>query len=375
MLIASRNDSYRVKIHGYLQGDGLFFVSNIKDQQKEVFLFRRVRPLVEGTLANRMDFRFMPDFGEGKTVIQESYVEWKSIPYAKLRVGKFKTPIGLEVLREDRKLTFAERSMVSDLIPLRDIGGQVGGSLSGDAITYEVGYFSGTEDGANANFEWAGTNEGVARVYFEPFIARTSSAAQGLGFGVAASAGYSHGPLPSFATVTRETIFEYSSSAISDGQHKRLLPQADYFYGSFGLLAEYAFSGEMAQVGAKRHYLSNNGWQLAGSIVLTGEKNSYAGVQPAHAFEFGHGRQHLGAWEIAARQSRLNFDANAFPQYANPASSARGAIESAVGLNWYINREVKLVTDYEYTTFCMATVNTPHLPSERVVMTRIQLAF
>lgn len=375
LLIASRDRSYELKVHGYLQGDGRLFDSDFKNQQHDVFLFRRVRPLVEGTLANKMDFRFMPDFGEGNAVIQEAYVEWKSIPYARLRVGKFKTPLGLEVLRSDRDLTFAERSLASDLIPLRDLGAQVEDSVLKGAITYQVGFFSGVGDGQNASFEWPGTKEEVARVFFKPFAATTSSAVQQLGIGISASVGHHHGALPNFKTVGQQTFFKYSTSVISDGRHTRVSPQAYYFCGSLGLLAEYVVSGEPVAVGAGHQYLSNKGWELAGSIALTGEKNSYSGIEPSHPFELAKGLQHMGAWEITFRRSRLDLDGHAFPQYANPASSAEGAIESSVGLSWYINRHTKLVTDYEYTTFHMATENIPRLVPERVTMTRIQLAF
>ncbi len=375
LLIAGQDHSYELKVHGYLQGDGRLFISNLNDQQHDVFLFRRVRPLVEGTLANRMDFRFMPDFGEGNAVIQEAYVEWKSIPYAKLKVGKFKAPIGLEVLRSDRELTFSERSLASDLVPLRDLGAQVEGSLLHDAITYEVGYLSGTRDGSNANFEWPGTNEGVARIFVKPFVAGSSIALQQLGLGISASLDHDHGGLPIFKTMGQQTFFRYSSSVTPNGLHKRVSPQAYYYCRGFGLLAEYIVSASPAEVGAEHRNLSNSSWELAGSFALTGERNSYAGIQPARNFEPAKGLQHLGAWEIAFRQSRLDLDTHTFPQYADPATSARGAIESSVGLSWYINRHTKLITDYEYTMVSMAAESILNLPPERVVISRVQLAF
>ena len=71
----------------------------------------------------------MPDFGQNNPQIQEAFLELKTVKFAKLRVGKFKEPIGLEVLRSDRELTFAERSLASDLVPLRYIGAQLSGSV------------------------------------------------------------------------------------------------------------------------------------------------------------------------------------------------------------------------------------------------------
>lgn len=374
LLISNRDASSKVLIHGYLQADGRFFLANLKNSRQAVLLFRRVRPLVEGTLANRMDFRFMPDFGEGKSVIQEVYVEWKSVPYAKLRVGKFKAPLGLEVLRSDRDLTFVERSMASDLIPLRNLGAQLGGSLKENAVAYAIGIFNGAEDGANSTFEWRNSKKGVVRVFFEPWAASHLAPLQPLGIGVAASVGYNSDALPSYKTVGQNTFFRYSSAATADGQHKRLAPQATYFFGPLGVLAEYVTSGQTASVGGARSYLSNHGWQLAGSIMLTGEKNTYDSIRPSRPLAAAMDRQHCGAWELAIRHSALGVDPNAFPRYAATASSAQSASESAIGINWHLNQHTKLMIDFESTGFHMATDSVPRLHAEHVVMTEIQLA-
>ncbi len=372
--IGTQDHAYVVRVNGYLQGDGRLFDTNLNDRAHDVLLFRRIRPLVEGTLARWVDFRLMPDFGEGNAILQEAYVEWNSFSFAKPRIGKFKTPIGLEVLRSDRDLTFSERSLVSDLVPLRDLGAQVESSFLQDAIVFEVGYFSGARNGTNANFEWRGTYDGVARVFVRPFAA-TNSAAQNLGIGIAASFGHNHGAIPELKTVGQQTFFRYASSVISDGQQRRVSPQAYYFCGRFGVLGEYLESGDDAAVGAEHRYLSDRGWELAGSIALTGERNSYAGIRPARAFEPAKGLQHIGAWEIAFRQSRIDLDTNTFPHYANPRISANGAVETSVGLSWYLNRHTKMMTDYEFTKFRMAEDKIPRLFPERVAMTRVQLTF
>ena len=264
--------------------------------------------------------------------------------------------------------------MASDLLPVRDLGGQLKASLLRNALTCEAGYFSGAEDGMNAKFEWRGTNEGVARLFLRPFAA-AGAPLQPLGLGAAASIGRSHHTPPTFLTIGQQTFFRYMPDVWSIGQHKRLTPQADYFRGPFGVLAEYVVSGLTVRTSSEHRYLSNHGWQLAGSIVLTGERNSYDGIRPAHALEPTWDFHHWGALEIAFRHSYLGLDANSFPLYASPTASAKAASESAVGVNWYINRHVKFITDYEYTSFQMATDTVPGLIAERVVMTRMQTTF
>lgn len=372
--IADRDRFASIKVHGYTQADGRFFAANLKDQTHQTLLFRRVRPLVEGSLAHRVEFRFMPDFGEGHTVIQEAYAEWALAPYAAFRMGKFKSPIGLEVLRSDRELTFPERSLASDLVPIRDLGMQLGGSFLGGSIEYAAGVFSGTEDGANAEFDWQGENEVAARVFVLPFLSSNVRFAKHLGFGMAGSLGNNHAVLPTFKTIGQQTFFRYGSKVATVGAHERFAPQAYYYRGSFGLMGEYVRSDETAELSASRREMSNRAWQAAGSYVLTGEKNSYDGVRAARGFDPSHPLRNSGAWEIAIRHSEAHMDKAAFPLYANPSTSAQSASETVAGLTWYVNRYVKLMSHFANTSF-QAPPGARPLVFERLAITRLQFAF
>lgn len=373
MLIADHDRFASIKVHGYAQADGRFFAANLKDQTHQTLLFRRVRPLVEGSLAHRVEFRFMPDFGEGHTVIQEAYAEWALAHYAAFRVGKFKSPIGLEVLRSDRELTFPERSLASDLVPIRDLGMQLGGSLKAGSIEYAAGVFSGTEDGANAEFDWQGENEVAARVFLLPFLS-SNTGFKHLGLGIAGSLGNNHAVLPTFKTIGQQTFFKYGSKVATVGAHERFAPQAYYFLGPFGLMSEYVRSDEVAEVSARRREMSNRAWQIAGSYVLTGEKNSYDGVRAARGFDPTHPLRSSGAWEIAVRHSETRMDKAAFPLYADSSKSAQAAFETVAGVNWYVNRYVKLISDFTNTSFHAPPGARP-LVSERLAITRLQFAF
>ena len=375
LLFSNEDSSNQVRVHGYLQADGRFFSSDLKDESPDKLLFRRIRPLLEGTLLNVLDFRLMPDFGQNNPQIQEAYVELKPIAYAKPRIGKFKAPFGLEVLRPDRYETFAERSLASDLVPLREIGAQIAGSVSHDSFTYAIGYFNGTPDGSNGTFQWRSSTEAAGRVFLRPFAALRVRPLRGIGLGIAASLAQEHGTLPRFKTVGQNTFFKYSSTAVADGPHKRLSPQAYYYWGPLGALAEYTVSAQQVRNQTDLRRLNNDGWQVTTSVMLTGEKNSYAGIRPRHTFEPQRGIRHLGAWELAGRISCLQVDRNAFPVFADPQTGAAGAIEWAVAVNWYLNGFARIMNAYEHTRFEMAMPRVDPLHGENLVMSRIQLAF
>ncbi|PYX80966.1 MAG: porin [Acidobacteria bacterium] len=374
ILFSTHDHRTRLQVHGYLQADNRFFSNAVEGVGFDKFLFRRLRPLVEGTLFNRLEFRFMPDFGQNNPQIQEAYLELKSIPFAKLRVGKFKEPVGLEVLKSDRDLSFAERSLASDLAPLRYMGAEVSASLFSESISYAIGYFNGAEDGANGSFQWLHAHEAAARVFLRPFAATHVKAAQDFGMGAGGSTGDQHGSLAGLKTVGQNTFFKYASTAVANGPHNRFSPQAYYYGGPLGLLGEYVISSQIVLNKQITRRLTNEAWQVAGSVMLTGEKNSYTGVRPRFGFEPNRGFRHLGAIELAFRYSQLRLDANAFPRFANPINSAHTATERAIGVNWYLNRCVKLVTDYEMTRFRLASTSST-LHGEDVLMSRVQLAF
>jgi phosphate-selective porin OprO and OprP len=373
---STADGSTHLQVHGYAQADNRMFSSNTRGQELDTFLFRRIRPLFEGTLFNQIDFRVMPDFGQYNPQIQEAYLELKTLPFAKLRVGKFKEPIGLEVLRQDRDLSFTERSIASDLLPLRYLGAQLSGSVLGKSINYEAGYFQGSSDGSNAVFtQWTHGNEGVGRIFLQPFATTSVNVLKNFGFGVAGSAGAQHGTIAGLKTMSQSTFFKYSSGALADGQHNRLSPQAYYYAGPFGAIAEYAISSQDVLNKGQIARLRNEGWEVQGSVMLTGDKNSYAGFHPHNGFEPNRGFRHLGAVELAVRFSQLGIDPDAFPLFASAKTSAQRARATGIGLNWHLNRYVKLMTDYEHTTFRMASVTATPLHNENVLISRIQLGF
>ena len=374
-LIFSTDDrGTRLQVHGFVQGDDRMFSDNIKGEALDMFTFRRIRPIFEGTLFNNIDFRFMPDFGLNNPQIQDVYLEFKTLSFAKLRVGKFKEPIGLEALRDDSEGTFTERSLASDLVPLRYLGAQIGGSVLSNSISYQVGYFNGANDGSNGKLEWIQANEGAARVFFQPFAATKLNALKDFGIGVAGSAGVQHGTIAGLKTMGQNTFFKYASTALADGQHNRISPQAYYYVGPAGLMAEYAISSQNVLNKNLTDRLRNEAWQVEASYFLTGEKNSYNGVRPRYSFEPNRSFRHWGAVELAVRTSQLSIDKAAFPLFASK-TSAQHAQEWAVGVNWYLSRYLRFMTDYEHTNFRMASSTVTPLHSENVLMSRIQLAF
>jgi len=78
--------------------------------------------------------------------------------------------------------------------------------------------------------------------------------------------------------------------------------------------------------------------------------------------------------EVATRYASLSADQEAFPLFADPGKSARQAKAWSLGLNWYLNRNVKLVFAYEQTDFEGAAPGVT-FDTEKLFQQRFQLRF
>ncbi|HXI73160.1 MAG TPA: porin [Verrucomicrobiae bacterium] len=396
-LTASSADSNFVfSLKGVIQVDDRTFLDNSGAKGNDGLLLRRARPIFQGTLYRDFDFVFIPDFGGSSVQIFDAYANYRYEPWAQLRVGKFKTPVGLEQLQADVNTSFNERSLVTDLVPNRDVGVQLWGDINGGVLSYAVGIFNGVGDfrnSSNANVDNDG--EFAGRLFSLPFKNSDITALQNLGFGVAGSSGNTSrtaaglpsttgGTLPGYTTDGQQQFFAYNpatGAVVANGNHWRLSPQGYYYYGPLSLLGEYAISDQgvlNTGTGAQAH-LQNTAWEISGGWVLTGENASFNGITPLHPFDPHKGQ--WGALQVVARYAELNIDDDAFPVFANPATSASAAQAWSAGLNWYLNKNIRLNASYSRTTFTggggtgtTAPAVTTRQP-ESVFFTRVQLAF
>jgi len=397
--------NFAVGIHGVLQMDTRTFGNDDHIPGSSGFLLRRARPILSGTVYRDFDFLFVPDFGNaapGNTsatptpTIYDALVNYRYSPGLQFQAGKFKAPVGLEQLQADANIQFNERSLVTDLVPNRDLGFEVHGDLKGGLFSYAAGVFNGVGDARNtSNYSFQDNREFDGRLFVEPFKNSGLPALKNLGVGVAGTWGASSvtntlglpnttgGSLAGYTTDGQQQFFAYnpaSGQVVAANTHWRLSPQAAYYYGPFDLLGEYAISDQGVVNGVHAANLDNTAWEIAGGWVLTGEDASFNGVIPKHPFDPRKGD--WGAFQVVARYAELDVDKAAFPYFSNPATSASGAQSWAVGLNWYLNQNIRADASFSHTTFTgggtSAATSAPGSVSnhsEDVFFTRLQLAF
>ncbi|MGE5125664.1 MAG: OprO/OprP family phosphate-selective porin, partial [Betaproteobacteria bacterium] len=371
--LESAGGDYRLRVGGYVQGDGRFFASDGDKLGVDSFVLRRARPQLQGTLAKRFDFYFMSDFGGGTATIQDAYLDARFSPFVRIRVGKFKAPVGLERLQSGSNLPFVERALPTSLVPNRDVGIQVHGEAGGGVFSYALAVQNGTADGGSSDGD---TNDGkdvALRLFAQP-AKNGNGPLRGLGLGIAGQVGRQEGAASqTYRTPGQLAFFSYGNGVSFAGTRRRLVPQAWFYAGSLGLLGEYAVSTtRLAGKGASGR-VRNDSWQAAGSYVLTGEKAGWSAVRPAKPFD--PTKKQWGAFEVTARVHQLSVDSAAFALgFADSAKSARRATAWALGLNWHLSRNVKYVFDYEQTTFAGGAASGDR-PTEKAVLLRAQVLF
>lgn len=381
--LRSPDGNFVLRLRGLVHADGRFYAGD-HGAATDTFVMRRVRPILDATLFSFVDARITPDFGGGTTVLQDAYIVTRFLPQLRVRAGKFKPPVGLERLVSASDILFVERGLPTGLVPNRDLGIMVEGDLAAARVLYQTGVFNGVVDGGLGDLDDRPGKDYAARLFVTPFKGRGRDRLEGLGLGLAGSAGTIDGVLagpglPTYRTAGQQVFFRYrlgtapEATTVAAGSRRRISPQATYYSGRLGLLAEYVRSTQDVARGTDRATLDSTSWQIAGSWVLTGEPNTGRAVRPRAAFDTR--ANHYGAVELTARVNALTPDADAFPIFADPSTAAAAARGWSAGVNWYLNRALRITLDYEETRFRGGAAGRVDRPTERDLFTRFQVAF
>lgn len=405
--ISSADKKHQLRIRGAVQADGHYFSEDDQHKNTDSFDLKQARVWLEGYVFKNVFYKIMPDFAASGNILPDAYIDYAYDPAVSLLVGKFKPSISLERLQGDSDGTFLERAFPTYLASNRDVGIQLHGAFAKpgykaetvpgpiDAknfLTYQLAVDNGAgDDGSpnNSGSDVGDNKEFVGRVFAHPFQ-HTHPWIEGLGVGIA---GTTDDPtkeaLKNQATpIGRTTYLNYSNTfknsknvsyaaPTADGERHRIYPQAYWYAGPFGFMAEYAVSSQHLTGANKKGKLvnvqqNNKAWQVFTSYVLTGEDNSFGSVKPIRNFSPLDGN--WGALQLAARWSEMAIDSSTF-QLIDPNLAANHATAWALGVNWYLNPYALIRADYEQVSFQGGAARGGNRPTEQVFATRFQLSF
>jgi phosphate-selective porin OprO/OprP len=423
--IQSADHQFNLNLKGLLQADDREFLTpnNNGASPGDGLYLRRARIIFDGTLWGAYSFRIEPEFGSrmggaGGTssttaTLATADVNIHYLEPLQFLVGRFKGPVGYERSQLVANNIWIENGLTQNLTTQYTEGFLAHGDIDDNVFSYGAGVFEDVRDNANTDIQSMidNNNSFEGDVYVNPFKKTDIKALQGLGAGIAGSVGNrgdvgtaSTASLASYYTPGQINLLTYNTKTATgqtvteseDGPAYRLTPVIYYYYGPFGAYADYAVSSVRAlrsvtgtstaasPTGNRLTTFQNDAWQVVGSYVLTGENADYDnGVQPRNNFSLHDGN--WGAFQLVARYGEMTLDNHYFTSTGTSTTGVGAAFATqgprtvtdiGVGLNWYLNSNVKAQFQYDYDGYTggIWPVN-PENADPNSFLTQLQLAF
>jgi phosphate-selective porin OprO/OprP len=364
--LRSPDNRFNLRFTGQIQADYRDYLNPHDTTDITSFAVRRARMGLEATLFQNYEFRFLNDFGQGQTRLQDGYLNIHYWDAFQVTGGKFKQPFSYEQLIQDRFTPFMERSIIDQLVPARDVGVMIHGqNLFSGLLDYGLAVSNGEQNG---DTDTNGAKDATARVAVQPFALLGDGPLRLLMFGMAVNGGNESEPIaPStLRTPAGVPFFQFNRTVIADGRRIRYSPEVAYFYGGLGFSAQYFHMNQFmrpAPVGAAARNQIDvpfEGYYVQATYLLTGEqRTTYSeAVAPLRPFDPRRGLSARGAWEMVGRVSRLTIGDVVFApgnaRLADPLAVSDGATEMTLGFNWYLNKWVRTQFNWEHAWFDQA---------------------
>jgi phosphate-selective porin OprO/OprP len=329
------------------------------------FYFRRARFGVEGTIARDFNYRLLLEVGgsgtEGPTRINDAWIAYTGFAPFTFQLGAFSPAANLDDGTSPEDLLFLERATPAELSrALGGADGRIGFAIKSNgarwmsSLTFTTRTVNDAEvfdvqaaAVARAGFLLAtSTNYNVHAGVSGTYV--FSPADQGQGTTPAHPVRFRDRPeirVDSVRLIDTGNIDADHASAMGvefAANWKNFYAQGEHFWYDI----ERPASSTQADPDFKGYYLQ-------GSWVLTGESRRYNAVtgsfqnpRPMVPFSSQGG---FGAWELAARYSRMNLNfEEGLAGTAAGADAVRGGEQQiwTVGVNWFPNPNFKIMVNY-----------------------------
>lgn len=340
------NKDVQLKIGGRIMNDWGFFAPS--DEVKSSIgpledgtEFRRARLYVEGLLNQRVEFKAQYDFAGGSAGFKDVFIGLKKLPgVGNLRLGHFKEPFSLESQTSSRYITFMERALPFALAPERNAGAMLRNAVLDGKMTWAFGVFreggSFGNDIGNGGFNYTGRLTG--RPWYQDGGRKLLHVGMAYRHGNPADNQLRYRSRPEAHLTARfvdTRMFDATSTDTVGTEFAVVL-------GPTSLQSEYIFNSVDRPAGQRENFSS---FYIQGSYFLTGEHRIYKGsdgafdrIKPNSSFGDMGGRNGKGAWQIAARYSRLDL---------SDTLILGGELQDfTLGLNWYLNPNTRFMWNY-----------------------------
>lgn len=300
-----------------------------------------------------------------------AYLNFEYDPRLQIRVGRQKVPFTYEFYKINVwRLIAPERSVWNNNYQSnRDIGIAAWGGLFENRIEYATMIHNGPRNGYQA-YDYPKTV--AAFLNFKPFETREGSFLRDLNFGGSLDYGYQNNPAVPGVFRTNVNASNVALSA-NDPTNNATLPflglnnnvmerglrdlwelHAAYYYKGLSLLGAWdsGFNGyALPQQPSVR--VPTSGFFVQAAYLITGETlRERTAIDPINRFDLRPGKFGLGAFEPHVRYSEMTLGHQIFTAgLADPNLWTNRVQLIDVGVNWYLNKFVKVYFDWEHAIF------------------------
>ena len=300
-----------------------------------------------------------------------AFLNFNYDPRLQIRIGRSKVPFTYEFYKINVwRLISPERSVWNNNYQSnRDIGITAWGGLFDNRVEYAVMLHNGPRNGFQAyNY----SKSVAAFVNFKPFQNDEDSFLRDLNFGGSLDYGYQNNPAVPSVFRTNANASNVPLTA-NDPSNNATLPflalnnnvvergirdlwelHVAYYYKGLSLLGAWDSGFNDYAIGTRPSVrLPTEGFFVQAAYLITGETiRERALIDPISRFDLRPGMFGLGAFEPHVRYSEMSLGQQVFSAgLADPNLWTNRVQLIDVGLNWYLNKFVKVYFDWEHAMF------------------------
>lgn len=328
--------------------------SDLGDSASSGFVLTHFRPIITGKYAEFLSYNFILNVSTSKVNILNAFVTFHAHKRLNIRVGLQKPVFGIELRQAQPTVLFINRSMASSIGSARDMGIALD-ARPVDSLRLEAGVYNGTDDqkvfsgiqersvGGDASVRWYAVGNDRPATKDDGFL---TLGASGLLRRNEGSAATTH--LTARKSAAGHTYANYEANTFADGRKFASNVFAHGGYKGLYFQAEFTTSNQQVNNGADSGRIVERAWQAAATYTIGGV-TGWTGTRPDKTLFDGG----LGALQIKARGHGLTARARGgdFLELGDGPSDSLSAIGASAGLSWFLSEGVRVIADYNWTTF------------------------
>jgi phosphate-selective porin OprO and OprP len=369
----TEDQEFELRLREEIQAESMIYTQNHQDPVHNGFYMPRMRMYFQGHMTKPIEYQLSIQRSYNTFAPLNAFLNFNYDQRFQIRFGRFKVPFTYEFYHLNNwRLIQPERSLFNVNFAMnRQIALMAWGELLDRRMEYAVSIADGPR---NSFQDFNQAKDAIAFLNFRPFR-QSDSFLRNLNFGGSVDYGNQDNPLR--PSVLRTNV-NASTSTLTNGdpvnnatvpflafnnnvREKGLRALWDlhlaYYYKGLSLLGAWDSGFDSySQTGGSSHRpvrLPIGGYYVQAAYLLTGETiNERTVVDPIRRFDLRPGHFGLGAFELTGRYSELNIGREVFNAgLADPNLWTNRAQLIDAGMNWYLNKWVKVYFDWEHAIF------------------------